>query len=290
MNYVELDHTSSGVQIAAALARDQQAAKAVNLVPAAKKADLYTAVAVKANASFKALGLDLTLNRSDVKKAVIARVYGGGHKTAYHGLAEATGLKPAEHPEAFKAFNEAVKEQMAGVVKVQAYFTYLAKAVQAAGNSSFALTLPNGVLYTVFFDYKEVAVKSFNLIDSDEVVSQADELSYLGDKVDVGTASRQMVAGYVQGLDAHLLAQAEVALAEAGVPFLCKHDAYLISDEHAPLLHEAVKKAFYETFSADLLADVHAQVVSTYGLDVQPFSDYGAFSVSDVLNASYMLA
>ena len=289
MNYIEMDHTSSGVQIAAAMARDSEAAQAVNLMSSKKKADIYKSVALKANAAFKALGLDLTLNRSDVKKSVIARVYGGGHKTAYHGLAEATGLNPSEHPAAFKAFNEAVKEVMAGVVKVQAYFTYLAKAVQAAGNSSFALTLPSGVVYEVSFSEKEIEVNSLVLNDSDDV-TRVDGLAYPSEKMDVGTAARQMVAGYVQGLDSHLLAQVQAALAEAGIPFMCKHDAYLIPDVHAPFLHDAVKKAFYETFSADLLADVLAEVVCVYGLDVAPFSDYGTFSVSDVLNADFILA
>lgn len=294
MHIVEYDHTSSGVQIAAALAKDEKTASVVNINGGAVKRDLYTEVFKATNQKLKALGSDIKLTRKDVKKAVIATIYGGKHKTVYGAFEVATGLSLNEQTKPlFQAFAETIKEQLSGVVTVQKYFERIAKSVHETGSESVAITLPNGALFEVFF--KEGEAKASETVGytpdfkagSLEVKAQYE---YKTGKDNVTGTAKTLVAGFVQSFDAYLLARVQIELSKAGIAFHAKHDAYLISEQDVPALVAIVKQVFFETFQTDYLTVLRNEIEARYGVDVGAFSGFGSYSVSAVLESDFLIS
>jgi len=155
MSYIELDHTSSGVQIAAALARDESSATIVNINGGSAKRDIYNEVVAASNKGFEALGSPVRLTRADVKKAVIATIYGGTHKTVYEAFQVATGLGFKGNEEVYRVFKAAIDDKLKGVVTVQRYFEYIAKEVHATGASGVTIALASGAEFYVRFRNRE---------------------------------------------------------------------------------------------------------------------------------------
>jgi hypothetical protein len=290
MNFIELDHTSSGVQVAAALARDSRTATAVNLNGGSSKNDLYTVVMSDANARLAALGSKIVLTRRDVKTAVIARVYGGKRGTSDAAFAAATGLKltPETKP-MFACLNDAIVSEMSGVVTVQRYVARLLKMIAESGSDSVTLTLASGAVETFRFPDAEKTVHDVNLHFGGEH-GRVDELPYLTGELDVGAAARTVVAAFVQSFDALILAMTQVRLAERGVYFLSKHDAYLIAESDGDVLREIVKNVMFDVFSVDRLETMRAELSDRYGLDLPRFDGYGDWDVAAILKSDFLIS
>ena len=295
MGFIELDHTSSGVQIAAALAKHAEMAATVNMVKADEKSDLYTLVANDTNAAFKQLGVDIALGRDDVKAAVIAKIYGGTHHNDKQELAGVVPFSQDDEPEAFKAFTDAMNAKMAGVVNVQAYFAYIAKKLDAAGITCFDLLLADGSYVTV----KAVNKKPKFVTEKAQVYDCAKATSEsFGMKVEVvaiykAMPAKSMVAKYIQSFDAFLLAQVKVALVEAGIPVYAKHDAYLVPDAFRNEVVAIAQQVMYETFKVDHLAALTADLNEKYDLDLDSFESkygYGSYDPEQILSANFLIA
>ena len=287
---VQLDHTSSGVQIAAALARHATTAAAVNIAGGESKSDLYTNVASAANASLQQLGSAIVLKRADVKKAVIAKVYGGTHKTIYQAFAEATGLSySAETAPLFGTLKDAIDDQMSGVVTVQKWFLQIVKALHASGASEITITLPHGGKLTVPFAYGEAVLPRVQTKVEGEVLTAAN-VPYSTGVVNVSGTAKSLVAQYIQSFDATLLARSAVRLKAAGVWFLAKHDAYLVKKGTEAAVLPIVQQVFFELFSVNHLDNLHAEILATYGVDVGRFNAYGDYDVAQVLKSKFIIA
>jgi DNA-directed RNA polymerase len=287
---VQLDHTSSGVQIAAALAKHSTTAAAVNIAGGESKSDLYTNVASAANASLQLLGSPIVLKRADVKKAVIAKVYGGTHKTIYQAFAEATGLShSAETAPLFATLKDAIDDQMSGVVTVQKWFKQIVEALHASGASEITITLPHGGKLTVPFAYGEAVLPMF-VAKVDGETLHAVNVSYSTGVVNVSGTAKSLVAQYIQSFDATLLAMTQIGLDDAGIWFLTKHDAYLVEKEDEAAVLPIVQQAFFGLFSINHLDNLHAEILATYGVDVGRFNAYGDYDVAQVLKSKFIIA
>ena len=289
---IELDHTSSGAQICAALVKDAEFAGLVNLQAASKKSDLYMAVVKSANAKFADLGSDIKLDRHDVKKAVIAAIYGGTHQTASASLTEATGLAQKDAPELHSAFWLAIKEVMSPVMLVEKYVGKLVKAV-AEVSETFELPLASGG--TVLFrpQTADAPVKASELHQVDPFTGQVkyqklnlDDTTELQAKLQV----KAITAAYVQSFDAYILANVQDKLAEAGVYFLAKHDAYLVAPEYEEFLKQTVSAVMADMFAGKPLDDLRAALESKYQIDLPQFEDYGSFDANVILGAKFLIA
>jgi len=293
MSYIELDHTSSGVQIAAALARDESSATIVNINGGSAKRDIYNEVVAASNKGFKALGSPVRLTRADVKKAVIATIYGGTHKTVYEAFQVATGLGFKGNEEVYRVFKAAIDDKLKGVVTVQRYFEYIAKEVHATGASGVTLALASGAEFYVRFRSGEgVISKSDVSYTNGKGESRAfiTDVTYNNGKDNVIGTAKELVAGFVQAFDAEVLARVQVRLAEAGIRFFSKHDAYLIEERHRDELTEIVKRVFFEVFSVDHLAALREDVQARYGIELEPFDAYGRYDVTAVLGSNYLVS
>jgi len=293
MSYIELDHTSSGVQIAAALARDESSATIVNINGGSAKRDIYNEVVAASNKGFKALGSAVRLTRADVKKAVIATIYGGTHKTVYEAFQVATGLGFKGNEEVYRVFKAAIDDKLKGVVTVQRYFEYLAKEVHATGASGVTVTIANGSSFYVRFREGEGVLQDLGIkyVNSKgEQRGKVNDVAYNNGKDNVIGTAKELVAGFVQAFDAEILARAQVRLAEAGIRFFSKHDAYLIEERHRDELTEIVKRVFLEIFSVDHLAALREDVQARYGIEIEPFDAYGRYDVTAVLGSNYLVS
>ena len=291
--FIELDHTSSGVQIAAALARDAGVAASVNIVSGDKKGDLYAIVARKSNKALKAAGIDFpALDRKSVKTSVISKIYGASHDSVYKGLEAATGISSADSNGAYKIVHDVIKGELGAIVAIENYFQQVVKTLADAGHTSVAVTLPSGVLFTVDFSDKEKVVDDFDVHyyeNGHDFHSKVSGLSVKGD-LNVSAAGRELTAGYIQSLDAYILASVQVKLAAAGIVFLAKHDAYIVDEADADALLGIVKECFFDIFKDDLLAALHAELTAKYGDIFEAFDSYGTYDVADVLAADFIIA
>ena len=294
MKILEMDHTSSGVQIAAALARDARTAAVVNIAGGTKKSDLYTVVFTDANARLAALGSDVRLTRSDVKKAVIATIYGGTYRNAYEAFFAATGIVfSGESSPLYRALKDAVEDAMSGVVAVQRYVAELIRAIAADGNDSMTVRLAHGGLMT--YRLQDTEAKGFGVKceyvarDSTERVF-AERLDFLSGDADVSGTAKSVTAGLIQSFDASMLAAVEAKLLTSGVRFLAKHDAYLIDESDFVALRSIVRETFFDFFSDDCLTAFRDDLAERYGLDLPLFDRFGSYDVSAVLASDFLIS
>ena len=297
MNIIEMDHTSSGVQIAAALSRDDRTASVVNINGGDKQTDMYAVVYKNANARLAAAGSKIRLGRSDVKTAVIATIYGGTKRNSDTAFAEITGLqKTTANAHLFACLSDAIAYEMSGVVTVQRYIRKLIDAIHAAGHDSVTFTLANGAQSTVRIDRKTENVrgysakyKSFGELHRLDFRNGA-KIEHYADGYDVSGAAKTVAARFIQSFDAAMLARTQTQLAGAGVSFLAKHDAYLIDESDFETLRGIVQRVFFEFFSVDRLAAFRSDLVDRYGIDFAHFDAYGSYDVESVLSSKFLLS
>ena len=292
-NFIELDHTSSGVQIAAALARDAGTASIVNINGGDAKSDLYTEVFQTANRGFESIGSDVRLNRADVKRAVISVIYGGTHSTIYGSFKAATGLGFDGNEDLYRIFKTAIDDRLSGVVTIQRYFEHVAQSVHKAGHDAIEIRVANGALFRVPFRTGEGAVDKFDVKyisakGAERITLEA--LPFDNGRINVRGTAKTLVAGFIQSFDAEILARVQQRLAEAGIRFLSKHDAYLIDSSRHNDLTEIVKGVFFETFSDDHIEALRLDVQNRYGIELERFGHYGNYDVAAVLGSDYLVS
>jgi len=295
MNIIEMDHTSSGVQIAAALSRDDRTASVVNINGGDKQTDMYAVVYKNANARLAAAGSKIRLGRSDVKTAVIATIYGGTKRNSDTAFAEITGLqKTTANAHLFACLSDAIAYEMSGVVTVQRYIRKLIDAIHAAGHDSVTFTLANGAQSTVRIDRKTENVRGYRASRKNTRCEiehvYFDAIEYYADGYDVSGAAKTVAARFIQSFDAAMLARTQTQLAGAGVSFLAKHDAYLIDESDFETLRGIVQRVFFEFFSVDRLAAFRSDLVDRYGIDFAHFDAYGSYDVESVLSSKFLLS
>jgi len=296
MNIIEMDHTSSGVQIAAALSRDDRTASVVNINGGDKQTDMYAVVYKNANARLAAAGSKIRLGRSDVKTAVIATIYGGTKRNSDTAFAEITGLqKTTANAHLFACLSDAIAYEMSGVVTVQRYIRKLIDAIHAAGHDSVTFTLANGAQSTVRIDRKTNVLRGkrvrYTASFGDVIDTDFDRgIEYYADGYDVSGAAKTVAARFIQSFDAAMLACTQTQLAGAGVSFLAKHDAYLIDESDFETLRGIVQRVFFEFFSVDRLAAFRSDLVDRYGIDFAHFDAYGSYDVESVLSSKFLLS
>ena len=294
MLQIELDHTSSGVQIAAALAKDKKTATVVNINGGQEKQDLYTQVYKATNKKLKKLGSNIKLDRKQVKKAVIATIYGGTHQTVYSSFSEATGLDLTEKTASFfQAFKETIEEQLSGVVTVQRYFEHIAQVIHKTGASSIEITLPSkGTFKVPFKETKSVTYRK--TIQYTEVpciyIKGKIDLEYSKGEDNYKGTAKTLVAGFIQSIDALLLSKVEAELLAAGVTFFPKHDAYLIEASNQGILLEKVQQAFFQTFQKDYLKDLKKEIEQKYQVSLKDFQGSGEYQISQVLKSNFLIS
>ena len=293
-NFIELDHTSSGVQIAAALTRDAEMAAVVNLVQASEKSDLYTIICEEVNAKFEALNSEVKLSRPDVKAAVIAKVYAATHLNDRAELAQVIPYTEKEKPELYAAFSLVLKEKMAAVVKVQKYFAYLARQLDKLNLDSVTFPVADKSLVTVKPQPLKPKYQTERAMVYQPYCEAVDTLI----QVEVKTSAmklnaKSMVAKFIQSFDAYILAQVKVRLVEASIPVYAKHDAYLVPPQHKEELVAITQQVMFETFSCSPIDELTEYLQDTYQIELESFDSmfaYGEYDVQQVLAAEFLIA
>ena len=311
---IERDATSSGVQIASALSRNAEMAAVVNLLPSNEQRDIYKVVAEMTNRKWAELGFDQRLVRGDTKRATIAIVYGGSHKTAYESLAETIGLSFNQAPDVFRAFWQSLSETMTGVMQVEKYITKLCNIIQQSGVHRLEFPVPTGGVCVFEAAHPTVRVRGQVKVakartDEEaaaEVDRSRDEIKdRVADSSMVTTYETHLPAGvkqfpgksvtaaYIQGFDAAVLATTQLKLFEAGVQAWCKHDAFLVDPADERTLIKCFRESMVELFDGYPLDDLRDQLSARYSVELPSFDDiygYGDFDPRDMLGAQYLIA
>ena len=313
--FIELDHTSSGAQIAAALTRDAEMAAMVNLTASDEQADLYTIILKDTNKAFAKMGIDWKLDRDAVKPAVIATIYGGGHSPIYEALDSATGARFKDSPEAYRAFLEIISNRMASLRMIEKYISYILKEMTKSGITDFELPLAGGASLRIdqketeetIGEYRPRGIKPYKTIrkacqpsrNEREELRKAAEAK--GDKHEahlpltapkMAFEPKSVTAKVIQGFDAHLLASAKIKLAKRGIRTYAKHDAYLVPAEAQATLLEVVKATFLETFEDDHLGNLAKHLNEAHNLNLETFesfSGYGTWTPEEILDANFII-
>lgn len=298
--YIELDHTSSGVQIAAALTCNLPTALATNIAGThgKKPTDLYTLVVNDANAALDELGFfadgkQEKLERADVKRAVIAMVYGGGLQgNADEAFYTKYGQEITE-VEHLEALRQAITHHMEAVMNVQRYMYHIVRAVADAGYNSVRIPIGNGSTFSeVIGEFKRE--QDFKLAFNHNCEEKRAHLRGVlvpHDSNDKGKAARSLTAAFIQSIDAALLAATQKRLSSLSVPYYSKHDAYLIEECHRAVLTKATQESFFEVMSEGWLDKLRDFITAHYPeADVYSFDKYGDYDLNLVFQSEHMIS
>lgn len=294
MAYIELDHTSSGVQIAAALTRNLATAKATNIAGEKDPADLYTLIVDDTNAALDAMKFPKErMIRKDVKTAAIAMVYGGGLS---NNVMKAVFAKYGSvEMDAVEALEDAIKKHMGAVMVIQKHLDKIVRAVGKSGEERITINLHNGTKFTEIIGAYRKEGDFFPQIqeDHEEYKARCRGVKYLvsEDQKDMGQTARSVTAAMIQGLDATILSRTQVELTKRGIPFFSKHDAYLIDDSHRDALTEIVQDVFFEVFSNDILKETIDSLKAAYPAAAIPdFDQYGEYDIELVKKSKHLIS
>ncbi len=311
---VGFDGSCNGLQHFAAMTRDLEGGKLVNLCPSDRPSDVYRAVAdkcVELSSEHKAsperdLGLTMwesKLGRHVVKRNTMTQPYS---VTAY-GMREqiltdlpsiVEGLVQLPDPRAQRQEYTQLCRYMAGVhadaigtVVSSAYavqrFVKECAAKLAEHNLPMRWMTPIGLPLVMSYqsttDMKRRGITVLGKKVSPTFTVHTDELS--STKQVLGAAPN-----FVHSMDAtHMMATIEALVKEGVDAFGMVHDSYSCRAGEAEKLRWAIKESFIWLYRHDVLADL-AREVSLKVDEVPELPTYGQLDIEDVRNADYFFA
>lgn len=314
---VQMDHSTSGLQVYALLTRDPELAAATNVAPADAPVDVYQVVADEVTARLLSdpnpeaakwvAFLGGRVPREFVKRAVMTKVYG----VSYHSVARY-----------IRAVYEA--RRMAGgggtpfeITKGGGYRAacYLADHVWAALNgrvgaagkcmdwlqsiAAVAADCGRGLLWTSPSGWP--TVQAYREWESHRVRTAIGERVRFSrvredtDKIHKVKQADGIAPNFVHSMDSALLARAVLLAKDRGVRSLgTVHDCYLVLAADATKVARAVREAAVDTFRSDRLLEFYNEVAAQLpqeGLAKLPGPfELGDFDVEAVLGSQYLLS
>ena len=257
---VALDCTASGLQHLAALSRDAEAGRLVNLTDDPRRYDIYSEVAERVERLIKAADHDLAKWRREqfrhlghkvrklVKQPVMTLYYGVTDGGMTLQIAKAyNDLGGGEYPEgAFGYLREKVREAcnqlLRGPTEVMKYITDLAAHRRAAGGF---LEWTNSLELPVVNRYYIPSVKTLYLTGdghrvTDRRKAEREVADGETDEIDE-RAITSAAANFIHSLDAALLSRTAFVAARNGIDMLPVHDCFSCPAGKAERLNEIIR-------------------------------------------------
>jgi DNA-directed RNA polymerase len=312
---IAMDGSCSGLQHFSALLRDEVGGAAVNLVPQAKPADIYTAVATRAQVVSDASASDNELaagwvgkvGRKIAKQPTMTMCYSatkfgmqGQIKTALRKLDEEGGkYLPAgveNHPAAV---------YMAGVVWDAIGETVIAartamdwlrdvSALTATVGLPLRWTAPNGL--PILQEYREVLGKKVEVHFGGQRVMLT--LAIDCEKISKNRQKSGVAPNFVHALDsAHLMGTVNLALQNGMDQFAMIHDSFAVHACDTSRFNRVIRMAFVEQYTPDVLGKFREEIIEQLMISapelveqVPQLPSKGSLVLESVLDSDFFFA
>lgn len=305
---VSFDGACNGLQNFSAMLRDEVGGAATGLVPGERPADIYSAVAAKAQAISDASGSDLAplwvgkWTRNLAKRNTMTVPYGvsqfgmrdqirgtfGEAKRDGNPAGWDLSFESAAHVAACNY--EAIGQVVVAARRAMDWLQEAAK-VAARGGLPVRWTAPSGLL--VVQDYRTPVGQELDFTVSGRRYRLTVERT--GDKL----ASKKQALGispnFVHSLDASHLVATVLRAVEYGVTgFAMVHDSFGTHAGDAAVLRDALREAFIEQYRADVLGQFRDQLVGQLPEDLAaelpPLPAFGTLDLEQVRHSDYFFA
>ncbi len=312
---VALDGSCSGLQHFSAMLRDEQGGRAVNLLPADRPQDVYTAVAKAAQAAADASTEEYgqcwaggKITRAIAKRPTMTFCYsatrfgmGGMILETLRGLdkeAEARGEEPylggVDNYHAATWLSHVLFSSISGTVSAAAVaMEWLREVAKVAATDGLPLwwTTPDGL--PILQEYKKQSGVIVNAFWGGRRVTMTlqTETSNI--------CSRSQVNGvapnFVHSLDAAHLRAVALRAKRNGINSLAViHDSFGTHAANTGKLSRILRETFVEQYSGNVLGDFHEEIKQQLSADaaaqLPPPPSLGSMNLSDIADAEYTFA
>lgn len=299
---VQVDGSCNGLQHYAALGRDRRAASAVNLIPAAKPSDVYSAVLESVrkivsedatNGNEQAQRILPILSRSVVKQPVMTSVYGVTSWGAKDQILERLKEAGLDEREITKAAWYLSKITMRGIGDVCQSAGQIMAWLQASARkivSSKGGNVPHLVRWTSPLGFPVVQPdRRWKTMDSVTVIGDFTVLAETRDAPVDGKAQINGVApNFVHSIDSAHMMRTAIRHTKAGNSFAQVHDMFASHANSMDELSTTLRETFVEIHRQPLLTNLANEWRERYHwlqFDDPPMVN--DWDVSDVLTSEY---
>ena len=306
-----LDGSCSGIQHYAALLRDEEAGRAVNLVPSDKPGDLYGDVATQGHEitrnSKQPFALEWhtwKLDRKIVKRAVMTLPYGSTFLTCLDYTREAARdrykqqgtpawLTEENEQDAHVALAKFTWEAMSNVVKGPIRgMSYVKKLVNTWANhcpeKKFSWVSPCGL--PVVTDYPMQRVHVGAVVAGIGEAQVKLNYSELAPEVNWARVARAAPPNFVHSLDAsHLLLSLKRAHEEGITQLAVVHDAFGTTPSKTAALARILREEFAKLYQEDPFERLRAPLRAR-GVELPEAPAMGSLRVEDIARSEYLFA
>lgn len=303
---VALDGSNSGLQHFSAMLRDPVGAKAVNLEPSSKPADIYAEVARLVQSRVEASSDPIAalwrgkVTRKIAKRPVMTYVYSatryGFHDMIYQTLRELDGSgEPHIAGDNYAAslylsqeMWDGLKDTVRAASEAMEWLRAIAKIVTRAG-LPLVWTTPVGL--PVLQSYYSRKAGLVNVVYKGRRL----RLQVRNDtkKLDAKRQANGISPNFIHSMDAsHLMAVAN-RCHDAGIRSLSViHDSFGVHAARAYDLHRILRETFVELYRTDWLGAFHAEVAAQLPPDIAatlpPPPAQGAFDIERISSSDYL--
>eukprot|EP00615_Pteridomonas_danica_P004085 CAMPEP_0114332208 /NCGR_PEP_ID=MMETSP0101-20121206/2927_1 /TAXON_ID=38822 ORGANISM="Pteridomonas danica, Strain PT" /NCGR_SAMPLE_ID=MMETSP0101 /ASSEMBLY_ACC=CAM_ASM_000211 /LENGTH=791 /DNA_ID=CAMNT_0001462801 /DNA_START=303 /DNA_END=2678 /DNA_ORIENTATION=- len=315
---IHMDGSCNGLQHYAALGRDGEGGKAVNLIDAEKPGDVYSSVcriviARIAELAEKPLEVDATdqerkhhecaklvhglIDRKVVKQTVMTSVYGvtfiGARNQIQARLEEKFEAQGVIDPDdieskAYECANivaritlEGLEELFTSARGIMGWLGDCARIVAHEGHTMSWIT-PLGL--PVAQPYRRGGIFSVKTImQTVQVTLNNDDLSV--------HKTRQRSAfppNFVHSLDSTHMLLTAIKMQELGLSFTAVHDSYWTHPSDVEVMNEALRRSFVDLYSQPILEDLKETLMIRFpGKEFPEIPERGDLSLEDVMKSTY---
>jgi len=256
---IAVDATCSGVQILAGLARDESAARLVNVLPGDKPQDAYKAVADVAMPNIP-VRLQPYTDRKVTKRTVMTLPYNSKPHSNRKYIREAyveAGIEPTkdELTIVVRAVRDAMRQVLPGVMEVMEWIEEQVSIIMRSGATHLEWTTPSGFVVKQKLNKKHIERLELKLLGKVSKVSVATGDT---DEVNVQKHKNTTSPNLIHSLDASLL---HLATLRFDAPLALIHDSVLCRATDMGVLSYLLRETYMYLFAEnDYLNDWATQV------------------------------
>jgi DNA-directed RNA polymerase len=305
---IHQDGTCNGLQHYAALGRDLEGAKEVNLVNNIKPGDLYTLVANKVEKKLKedvvnatsknhkiAMQISFGIKRKIVKQTVMTTVYGvtyyGAKKQIRKQLKEIMNEDEEALNEASKYIAtltlEAVKDIFGQAHEIKNWLKSIARiSVEVDEPVSWFTPLGIPIIqpYRIFSIGKAKIDTMLQMVD----IYNEDEESA---KIDKGRQTTAFPPNFVHSLDSSHMMFTAKRMAQQGLDFAAVHDSYWTHAQDVDFMSVSLREEFVRLHKMPLLENLKESMERRFiGFDIPDVPKKGALDLNNVLGSTYFFS
>lgn len=301
---VALDGSCNGLQNFSAMLRDSVGGAATNLVPQERPADIYTRVMEVAQAKLRsraeagdplAIKLDGRLSRDLVKQPVMTLPYGVTRSGMRDQVLDKFKKLGMEDDWDMASYLAALLWECIGevVIAARTAMDWLREASKVASSAGLPVSWTTPAGFPVLQEYKEQVGQRVGVHYGGRLLNLV--VAVEGTKLDRRRQTLGISPNFVHSCDASHMMLTTCLAADNGITsFAMIHDSYGTHAGRASVLAAALRQAFVDQYSGDVLADFRQQLVDQLPSDaaerLPPLPPHGDLDLNLVLDSAYFFA